>query len=270
MKSPHIIATALLVVLYACNSPVKKIPGKDTTTNRPRKVDSLQWVTIDEPVDGNASENSNQQRVDSVEKTKEQKYTRIVFPHFFVNLHNYSVHDLDGTYNGDKSEVKLDVDDNNIWTVIVKKDSLNLWGNSDNVFINNLVEIIPRGKMDSFKVSYWFNVSLKGRSDKKPVNWMGRTKSGKLKDSAGYFFRVPKKVYDNDLEKAFQKKLHLRDTLIAYEDEYGTEKEIDLIYKNVPCVFSTDNICLRIDRFAKGKLSGIKYLVFYNDTSGAD
>jgi hypothetical protein len=270
MKSAHVIAIALLVALYACNSPVKKRAGNDTTTNRPRKVDSLQSITIDEPVLANSSGNSNQQKIDTVEKTKEQKDTRIVFLHFVINLHDYRVHDLDGTYDGDSSEVKLNIDDDNTWTVIAKKDSLNLWGNPDNAFTNNLVEIIPRNKTDSFKVSYWFNVSLKGRSDKNPVNWIGRTESGKLKDSAGYFFRVPKKAYDNDLEKTFQKKLHLRDTLITYADEYGTEKEIDLMYKNVPCVFSMVDICLRIDRFAKGKLSGIKYLVFYDDTSASE
>ena len=271
MKSAHIVATALLAALYACNFPVKKSPGKDTTTNSPRKADSPQSITIDEPVRYNSSKDSNQHKAETpIAKTEEQKDARLIFPHFVINLHDFRVHDLDGSYNGDTSEVKLDIDDNDIWSVIAKKDSLDLYGYTDDLFIDNLLEIIPNNKTDSFKVSYSFNVSLRGGGDKNPVNWTGRTQPRKLKDSARYFFRVPKNAYDTDAEKTFKKRLHLRDTLVTYTDEYGTEKEIDFIYKNVPCVFKTDNICLRVDRFVNGKLSGVKYIIFDLDDTGDD
>jgi hypothetical protein len=57
---------------------------------------------------------------------------------------------------------------------------------------------------------------------------------------------------------------------VTYEDDDGPSKTMALIYKNQPCIFTVIYICLRINRFAKGKLLDAKYLIFSLDETAGD
>jgi hypothetical protein len=260
-----------LISFYACSVPVQKTSQKKGIASRTEKADTGPAITIDEPVGYRGPDGSEQQKsTGQVAKKPIQTDTKIYFPHFVVKLHNFRVYDKNQAFEGDTSEVKLDIDENNFWSLRVKRDSLHLYGDADNDFFNNLVEIIPKNKADCYVVSFSFEVMLNGGTDKKPVSWLGMTKYSSLYDSSGYFFRVPSHAYDNVVDKEIKKHLSLKDTVLNYSTDDGDKTDTAYIYKHTTRILSVPEIYLRIRRFVNNELSATKYIIIGINDNGGD
>lgn len=223
----------------------------------------------------------SQAQDDAMKPVKKQSFTKLLYPSFNVRINNFN------PYNsfrrdeiienfGDTLEIEPKLDDNSYLLLRVKKDSVNLEETIDSYFRDNLIKVISENKGDNFKVSFSYNYrvyepydSKSGRKfdewDKNKIEFSGATKYQQIVDSAKYFYRVPQYKYDY-FENQLKKSMNLHDTLVHIVNEYA--EDCTLIYKNKPCVYKTDNICIRIERYVGNKLKEVKYILIWYDYYG--
>jgi len=261
---PYILLV-FIISLFSCHSTTKNTKSeKQTTLDTPS-------IYIDEPVGYKPSDDSAQRN--SVMKSNKQTNVKLIFPGFAINFHNFWVDDGSDDYgkfkyDGDTSEARLDVDDNNTWTLTAKTDTVHLSYNAINNNDNNFIEIIPKNKSDKFQISYSFKVIINefGSPNYTPL-WENMLPYKTIKDSSNYFFNMPMTANSNaDVEK-IKKNLNLRDTTHKYDDgDYGEQTETDVIYNNKLCVISDSGIIyLKIKRINGNNLKEIKFLTIRFD-----
>jgi hypothetical protein len=248
----------LAISLFSCNSSSKK-PVLKPEAKLTAQTDQKHLV------------DSSKNKTENIYKTNQQN-TKLFFTCFTVNLHDFLIYsNLNGlgelNYNGDTSEVTINIDKKNSWSARIKKDTLHLNEDPDNSFRDNLIEILSLNKKNRFSVSYSLGISLDERMDReRKIRWTGNTEYKRLTDSAGCFFKVPLSEYDDAGKNEIKKRLNLSDTLVIYPGEF--EEKATLIYKNRPCIFTPNTISLRIERFVGNTLKETKFITIHFDQSG--
>jgi len=257
-----LVLVSFIISLLSCNQSVKKTEAKR------RALDSEE-IVIDQPIGYKRSEDTSLKAQNQENHDERQKDTKLVYPQFIVNLHNFLVHnnleDSDETaYDGDSSEVNINIEKANLWILTVKKDTIHLTNGDYSDFHNRLLEIVPKNKTGTLKISYSINVAINEAADANGVKWKGMTDYIPLKDSLTYFFRVPKFVDVESAVNKVKKKLKLRDTLIKYDGgDYGDQTEIGVLYKNRPCFIAPGDLNLKIQWLDRNKSRETKYIIFY-------
>lgn len=261
MNIKPVILLVFIVNFFSCHSITKKtISEKQITT------DTSPTIYIDEPIGYKPSEDSTLKN--SLTKQNKSTNIKLVFPGFIMSFNNFWVpgdSNDDGKfrYEGDTSEAKLDVDDNNVETLTVKTDTLHLSFNGNTNLDNNPIEIIPKNKSDRFQVSYSFKISIhKFVSANNTALWESMAPYKRIKDSLNYFFNMPLTVNSDADIKKIKENLNLRDTTHKYDDgDYGEQTATDVIYRNKLCIISDSGVIyFKIDRFNGNKLKESKVL----------
>ena len=255
----HIIKIGLLasiVGIYACHSPNKKDIINKSINDTLKQLGSLQPDTQSKIVNKNL--------------LNQPKLAKLVFPSFNVMLHNFEfVGDWGDNgkfiYSGNISNVKLNVNDSNIWIATSTNDTISLVTGAD---YNDNIEIIPRNGVDKFKLYYSFKVFINEFRGSNSALWEKMAPYTEISDSSKYFFKLSKLLNSSSFIKTTIKDLNLKDTTFKYDNgDYGEQTENGIIYNDKLCVINDDNcIYLKINRFNNNQLKDTKYLVIeYQD-----
>jgi hypothetical protein len=206
-----------------------------------------------------------------------KKDTKLYFSNFTINLHNFNAFNKtygrgDFNYDGDTSQVVLNNNEEDDPTITAKKDSIGLDQDPESNLEDSFIEIIPRNKVDRFKLFYSYEVTLEELfnnttepvNDKNLVKWIGMTKYKQLKDSLNYFFSIPQYKFNDYVENEIKTRLNLKDSIIVYPGK--PERIAALIYKRKPCVVNPNSICLRVERYVEDKRKDTKFIIITFET----
>lgn len=265
MRLRNEIVFIVLSVLFACNQPAKKV----VATNK--KSPDSGSIIIDEPVGYKSPINDSSKGHNLKNQITKGISTRLIFKNYIVKLHDFNVfnktYGVGGlNYNGDTSQVKLEINENDVINIIAIKDSVSLYDDPDGDF--KIFEIIPKDKSDVFRYFCSYQVTLNkfrgdvnNSSDSDIKNtWVGMTNYKELKDSLHYFFNVGKFEIDKAMSKEIKGRLNLKDSIVI--DNH--EKINVLIYKHKPCLMNFNFICFRIERYRNHKLQDTKFINIVN------
>ena len=79
-----------------------------------------------------------------------------------------------------------------------------------NSYLDDLLEIVPDNKINTFRISYSINVEINEAAKENGVKWKGMTDYLPLKDSLTHFFRVPKNVDFESAVNSIKKKTKIK------------------------------------------------------------
>jgi len=225
---------------------------------------------------------------DADEARESKKDTRLIFPNFKMVIRDYQVYNTafneekgNSLFDQDTSELELSFDEENVLSLLIKKDTLHLHEYVFNELGRKQIQIIPKNKTDWFKISFSLQEEIHEQYDQRKFNrndykstqayegainiwdankasYKGLTIYKQVKDSSKYVFRMPS-IDLNVYEKKIKQRFNLRDTLIDLSGE--SDNIATVIYKSKPCSYIISKAYLRIDRFVGDKLKETKYIL---------
>jgi hypothetical protein len=224
---------------------------------------------------------------------EEKINTTFCYPIFDIRFYNYSFQETRKNENESASQYPYSNDDtlnitfierDGVFYMYPKFDTLKLVEEVFNDLDTTLVQIIPKNKFATFKISISIKQIIHEQFDNREfitdenmyskeyneaylnweptaVRWEGWTPYKEIKDSLSYYFRMPL-LTTYDYIPEIKKELDLRDTLVSMKNlgDYGGDDIANLVYKNKPCYFDIDKGILKIECFVDGKMVDRKFI----------
>ncbi|WP_308993873.1 SH3 domain-containing protein [Mariniflexile litorale] len=175
-------------------------------------------------------------------------YSSVSFENFDLKIYNYQIQK----------------------NITKKQDTIQVIEHVFNQIGDKLLQIIPKQKKDSIRVSYMVVENINEQYDyrkikpseyddwfKNRVKWKGQEPFVELKNNLN-FYRIPKTEYEQK-EILRKQNFKLKDTLV---DLIGKSPNVaTLIYKGKACTYGLGPVIIRIELYSENREKIIKFLV---------